>query len=237
MAESAVKAGWDVTVYARWHRGLAPVEQRDGFRLVRAPRDWRYLVPGLRGIARRRYRAAMARKPSSAAAAGTTKQTRSRLRLRPLERWHWWQRVREFPLQPMGWAIALDEVVEPADVWHGMWAGSLPALARVRRRHGGRTIYDSRDIFMQSRKFARLGRPGRSLLEWSERRWARGADRVMTVNDAYAGLLVDQLGVSRPAVVMNCSRDLDAPDAAAEPHPRDTGPAGSDRRSCCTRAS
>ena len=104
----------------------------------------------------------------------------------------------------MGWAVALDDVVEPADIWHGMWAGSLPALARMRRRHGGRTIYDSRDIFMHSRKFARLGRPGRNLLEWAERRWARGADRVLTVNDAYAELLEEQLRVPRPAVVMNC---------------------------------
>jgi glycosyltransferase involved in cell wall biosynthesis len=104
----------------------------------------------------------------------------------------------------MGWAVALDDVVEPADVWHGMWAGSLPALARMRRRHGGRTIYDSRDVFMHSRQYARLGRPGRNLLEWAERRWARGADRVLTVNDAYAELLEKQLRVSRPIVVMNC---------------------------------
>ena len=69
MAKSAVAAGWDVTVYARWHRGLAPVEERDGYRLVRAPRDWRYIVPGLRRLARRRYQAAMARKPSSSKAA------------------------------------------------------------------------------------------------------------------------------------------------------------------------
>ena len=31
------------------------------------------------------------------------------------------------PAQPMGWSIGLDEVAEPADIWHGMWAGSLPA--------------------------------------------------------------------------------------------------------------
>ena len=204
MAKSAVEAGWDVTVYARWHRGLAPVEQRDGYRLVRAPREWRYLVPGLRRIARRRYAASMARKPASAVGAVTrTDTTPRRIRFRPLERWHWWQRIREFPLQPMGWAIALDDFVEPADIWHGMWAGSLPALDRMRRRHGGRTIYDSRDIFMWSRKFARLGRPGRTLLEWAERRWARRVDRVLTVNDSYAGLLERLLRVSRPAIVMN----------------------------------
>src|SRR3954451_2363372 len=84
-----------------------------------------------------------------------------------------------------------------------MWAGSLPALDRMRHHHGGRTVYDSRDIFMRSRKFARLGRPGRLLLEWAERRWARRADRVLTVNDWYADLLEGDLGILRPAVVMN----------------------------------
>jgi glycosyltransferase involved in cell wall biosynthesis len=211
MARSAIDAGWDVTVYARWHRGLAPVEERDGYRIVRAPSSWRYIIPVLRRIARRRYRAAMARDPSSwkvaAVDAGADEESGSAkpsLRFRPLGRWHWWARIREFPLRPMGWALALDDVVEPADVWHGMWAGSLPALTRMRRRLGGRTIYDSRDVFMRSRQFARLGRPGRDILEWVERRWARRADRVLTVNDSYAGLLAEQLGVPRPTVVMNC---------------------------------
>jgi len=208
MAASAIESGWDVTVYARWQRGLEPVEERDGYRLIRVPREWRYLVPVLRRRARRRYRAAIARTPSSRSGAARPDATGGgtrvrRIRFRPLERWHWWQRIREFPLQPMGWAIALDDVVEPADVWHGMWAGSLPALDRMRHHHGGRTVYDSRDIFMRSRKFARLGRPGRLLLEWAERRWARRADRVLTVNESYAELLEQHLRVRRPAVVMN----------------------------------
>jgi glycosyltransferase involved in cell wall biosynthesis len=56
---------------------------------------------------------------------------------------------------------------------------------------------------MRSRKFARLGRPGRTLLEASERRWARRVDRVLTVNEPYADLLERLLGVPRPAIVMN----------------------------------
>ncbi len=114
----------------------------------------------------------------------------------------------------MGWAIALDDVVEPADIWHGMWAGSLPALDRMRRRYGGRAVYDSRDVFMHSRKFARLGRPGRTLLEGVERRWARRADHILTVNDSYAGLLEKQLRVPRPTIVMN------TPAAWTPPSPR-----------------
>jgi glycosyltransferase involved in cell wall biosynthesis len=109
-----------------------------------------------------------------------------------------------FPLRPLGWAWALESVAEPADVWHGMWAGSLPALARMQARHGGRTIYDSRDVYMRSRSFSRLGWPLRSTLVALERRWARAADRVLTVNEPYADLLVDQLGIPRPLVVMNC---------------------------------
>ena len=82
----------------------------------------------------------------------------------------------------MGWAWALERVAEPADIWHGMWAGSLPALERMRRRHGGRTIYDSRDVYMHSRDFARAGWPVRDILAWFERRWARSANVVLTVN-------------------------------------------------------
>ncbi len=94
-------------------------------------------------------------------------------------------------------------MAEPADVWHGMWAGSLPALGRLRRRHGGRTIYDSRDVFLQSRGFATAPRPLRAVLAGLERRWARAADRVITVNDDYARLLGEQLGIAPPPVVRN----------------------------------
>jgi glycosyltransferase involved in cell wall biosynthesis len=111
--------------------------------------------------------------------------------------------LRFFPLYGLGWAAALDEVAEPADIWHGMWAGSLPALDRMRSRFGGLTIYDSRDVYMQSRALADATGPGKSFLEWLERRWAQRADAVVTVNDAYADLLVGQLGVPRPVVLMN----------------------------------
>ncbi len=109
-----------------------------------------------------------------------------------------------FPLRPMAWAVALEDAVEPADLWHGMWAGSLPALGRLRRKHGGRTIYDSRDIYLHSRAFDRMGRIRRGALLQIERHWARAADAVVTVNDAYADIIARTLHVARPAVVMNC---------------------------------
>jgi glycosyltransferase involved in cell wall biosynthesis len=125
----------------------------------------------------------------------------------------WRRHLVAFPLRPLGWAVALDEQVEAADVWHGMWIGSLPALDRLRRRKGGRTIYDSRDIYMLARDRQQLERPLRRLLASLERRWAQRADLVLTVNEPYADLLVRQLGVARPPVVMNCPDVWLAPSA------------------------
>jgi glycosyltransferase involved in cell wall biosynthesis len=93
-----------------------------------------------------------------------------------------------------------------------MWAASLPALDRLRATRGGRTIYDSRDVYMRSRGFERMG-PFKAPFAWLERRWARRADAVLTVNDAYAGLLARQFGIARPPVVRN------TPDRYAPPDP------------------
>jgi hypothetical protein len=78
-----------------------------------------------------------------------------------------------FPLRPRAWAAALEDVAEPADLWHGMWAGSLPALERLRRRHGGRTVYDSRDVYLHARVFDRMRPALRRRFVRLEQRWAR----------------------------------------------------------------
>ena len=98
------------------------------------------------------------------------------------ERWHWWRAIRSFPSAADGLGRSPSTTsAEPADIWHGMWAGSLPALDRLRRRHGGRTIYDSRDVYMQSRELRPARPPGRYLLESARAalgaRGRPGADR------------------------------------------------------------
>lgn len=113
------------------------------------------------------------------------------------------RRLTTYPIRPMAWAEALDDVVEPADIWHGMWATSLPALSRLQHTHGGRTLYDSRDVFLHARGMEGMGRLWTRLLGGLERRWARGCDAVLTVNDAYAEILEHHLGVPRPPVVRN----------------------------------
>jgi glycosyltransferase involved in cell wall biosynthesis len=144
---------------------------------------------------------------------------------RKVKRWR--GLVFTFPVRPLGWSFALESVVEPADVWHGMWAGSLPALQRMRRLHGGRTIYDSRDVYMLSRDFASLEWPFRPILAGLERRWAQAADIVLTVNDSYADLIERQLQVPRPPVVMNTPERWTPPDPAPDLIREATGvPAG-----------
>ncbi len=120
-----------------------------------------------------------------------------------------------FPLRPIAWGRAIAEIAEPADLWHGMWAGSLPGILHLRDRFGGRAIYDSRDIYLHARQFDRMSRPWRAIYRRIERRWARRCDAVITVNQAYADVLVRTLGIAPPAIVMNCPERFDPP----EPRP------------------
>jgi glycosyltransferase involved in cell wall biosynthesis len=253
MARSAVEAGDDVTVYARWEPGLPLVEQHDGFRLVRAPWAWQLAIPGverllgerIRGVPPRGWeRARMsADAPPPAPLAqhddassgevedpGTgggrsagapippqPRQVRStaprrlarRFVVRPI-RAAWqaarrpFQLLEKYPVRPVAWARAVERVAEPADIWHGMWAGSLPALDRLRRRFGGRTVYDSRDVYMESRDLATAPRIVRPMMRAFERRWARRADLVITVNHAYAELVSRAFDIPVPRIVMNC---------------------------------
>ena len=219
MARSAIEAGFDVVVYARLQDGLPAEEERDGYRVVRAPMDLVLAFPVLRSILRRGAGARTTpltpgRAPDgAAAAAGTTPRgdprstpsRKARIVRRAGRAGDALRAIAIFPVRPLAWAHALEDVItEPADIWHGMWAGSLPVLHRCQRRFGGRTIYDSRDVYMQSRLFATTYRPLRSLLARIERRWAQRADRVLTVNEPYADLLERGLRIPRPAVVMNC---------------------------------
>ena len=115
----------------------------------------------------------------------------------------WRRRLLLFPIRPLAWAVALDDVVQPADIWHGMWATSLPAILRFRRLHGGRTVYDSRDLYIDARSLSGMAAPWKWLLGGLERRWARRCDAVLTVNDGYAEILARRFGIATPPVVRN----------------------------------
>jgi glycosyltransferase involved in cell wall biosynthesis len=229
MARSALAAGFEVVVYARLQDGLPAVEEREGYRILRAPWSWWMAVPGLRRLLRgRQARRRRGRNPSDARPPATgvapvpgraapRRRTLKTTVLRATGPLGATLRVLlMFPIKPLGWSYGLRDIVEPADIWHGMWAGSLPALAHCSRTLGGRAIYDSRDVYLESRLFATAGRPVRAVLALVERRWARRADRVLTVNQAYADLIAGLLGVPRPRVVMNCPERWLPPEPAPD---------------------
>jgi glycosyltransferase involved in cell wall biosynthesis len=115
------------------------------------------------------------------------------------------------PIIWMAWSRGLEQIASPVDVWHGMWMASLPAVVRLRERMGGAAIYDSRDVFFRSRAWPREWRLPRAVLTGLERRWARACDEVLTVSDAYASMLTEDLGIPRPTVVMNCPERFEPP--------------------------
>ena len=216
IARSMGAAGWSVTVVARTADGLPDREERDGFVLVRVaqprPLPW---LPSPRLPEADQGSASLAATP---AAATSGRPWRSRLAAtvtavigRPV------QAVR-YLLLARQWAARIADVVPAADIWQAEGLITLPVALALRKRTGGRVVYDVRDLQVESSRFARLPGPWRRLLARRERRWARSADAVLTANQVYADVIVRTLGV-RPAVVFNgpVSVGAEARDPSASP--------------------
>lgn len=103
-------------------------------------------------------------------------------------------------------------VAPAADLYHGMAYMGIPVALDLARMHHSRVVYDARDIYLEARNLARMRGPARWLLAAAERRWAHRADRVITVNRAYAEELTVRLRVPEPLIVMNCSYRFTPPD-------------------------
>jgi glycosyltransferase involved in cell wall biosynthesis len=92
-------------------------------------------------------------------------------------------------------------IAPPADVYHGMGFLGIPVALAVRSSRGGRAVYDVRDIYVDARNLARLPGPARRSLAALERRWAREADGLVTVNEAYRAVLRGRFGRDLEVVV------------------------------------
>ncbi|HYL39751.1 MAG TPA: glycosyltransferase [Candidatus Binatus sp.] len=90
------------------------------------------------------------------------------------------------------------------DVAHAMGFLALPVAGAGRRASGPRVLYDARDLYPEARNVARFPAPIRWLVARLERRWARAADAVVTVNPALATRQAAAWGVPPPVVVRNC---------------------------------
>jgi len=194
IANSVAAAGHRVTVVARAAEGLPAREEREGFVVIRVqqprPLGWLPsppLPPGAGGPHRRSLR-------------DRVRDTVGRA-----------VQVVRYLLLTRQWAARIAAEVPEADIWQSEGLVTLPVALRLRAQGGGRVVYDSRDVHVESARFARLPGPWRRLLARGERRWARAADAVVTVSRPYAEVLERMLGIS-PVIVMNGPVAWDPPD-------------------------
>jgi glycosyltransferase involved in cell wall biosynthesis len=101
------------------------------------------------------------------------------------------------------WRRHAIRALPPADVWHGHDLLGLLAARGLKGRYGGRLVYDSHELFLETASASRMPGPVRKLIASMEGRAARGADAVITVNDAVAAELQRRYRV-KAVVVMNC---------------------------------
>jgi glycosyltransferase involved in cell wall biosynthesis len=88
----------------------------------------------------------------------------------------------------------------PAQVWMAHDLDALPAAWLARRRHGGRLLYDSHELFSERIAVSAAARPFWRALEG---RLAPRADAVITVGDGVAAELGRRYRMPPPTVVRN----------------------------------
>jgi glycosyltransferase involved in cell wall biosynthesis len=201
LASSLAARGDEVTVVARTGPALPADERRDGARILRVeqPRTLAWLpAPGL-----------------PPAASGGTPARRS-VRDRVGDSVGRGAQAGRYLVRTRDWAAAIGAALDavgtgPVDIWQSEGLVTLPVALRLRARRGGRVVYDSRDIHLESARFARLPGPWRRLLADRERRWARSADALVTVNEPYAEHLARAFGRTAE-IVFNGPLPFDPPD-------------------------
>lgn len=229
IASALAARGHEVTVLARQAPGLAATERHPaGYRIVRVPVSAVDGLP-LPGPARRaierlrtRRRGAGRTPPSTPATPSTPASgpsAASPARGRPGRLLGGLVRIAAIALTVRSQRRAALATVRAAglgaDVVHGMAYMGIPVALELGRATGAKVVYDARDIYLEAANLARLPRPARALLARVERRWARRADRVLTVNRPYAEVMAARFGVPLPAIVMNCSYRWVPPDPPA----------------------
>ena len=182
LARSLADAGYLVTVVARPGDALADREAGPGFEVVRVAQPTiRWLpAPPLPGAAR-----------SRGGVAGLVRETGGRLA--QAVRYLWLARA---------WAGRIEAAVPGAEIWLSEGLITLPVALELCRRRGGKVVYDSPDLHVESAQFARLPSPWRRLLKARERAWVRACDGFVTASRPYADVLEQTTG-RRARVVMN----------------------------------
>ena len=219
LARALADEGYRVEIAATYEAG-APLEERDDGvvlrrypaggifgRLLALDRSGTGQAPGAWSAETR----ATSRAPGAAGSAATAlagaahrPSMASRLlrwaRRGPAE-WIFW------PHTVRGWWHTLARELEPADLYHA--CGTLPIAAALAARERdsragrrSRVIFDVIDVTTQSNNVLRIPAPVLRWLARRERRWARSADALTAVNEAFADWAEEHWGLEQPPTVV-----------------------------------
>jgi len=187
-------AGHEVTIMARPRDTLDRVGDelvRDGIRIVRVPvphgwrRWWRLACLPARATAVARRRMTGRRRDASRGVGPTG-----------------WLVTWRFAV--IGWGRRAAVQAPVADIYHGHDLSGAVAAERATALHGGRLVYDSHELLLESRSTARQPGWARSVIRRLEARIVARADAVVTVNGAIADELARRYRMPRTVIVHNC---------------------------------
>jgi len=216
LAHSLSAAGCEVTVVARAADGLLAREERDGYRIVRVapPQVLAWLpAPALPPAQTGTGDSTTPAPPIRGSRGSRGSRGAGGVRDRVRDTVGRGAQAGRYLLRSRVWANVISEAVgdHRVDIWQSEGLITLPVALHLRKKRSGRVVYDSRDIHLQSARFALLPGLWRDLLARRERSWAQAADAVVTVNKPYAEYLGRTLG--RPmTVVFNGPLPYDPPD-------------------------
>ena len=201
--------GYAVEIAAVAAPGLPEREVGAGYEIRRYPSSGL----GVRPRASSRADAAATRSEGSAPGLPARTVRRVVRVVAAFRRWLLW------PHTVRGWWATLARELPPADLYHA--CGSLTIAAALAARHRARfgpagrpvvVIYDAIDDVFESNNVLDMPGPVRAWHARRERRWARAADVLITVNEPLADRLAARWG-RRPVPIPNY------PDLAAESDP------------------
>ena len=215
IATALAARGHEVTIVARRTEGQPATERfADGYEVVRVdvsaidglPRPLRGIVRRLRGGSTgAQSRAQTTTGAGSAAARGGSAVARSGVIGRLRAGIAGAVRLAAIGLAVRSQRLGARPLAPRSDLIHAMAYMGIPVGLDLGRRDRVPVLYDARDIYVDAANVARLPRPARRLFGLAERRWARQASRVVTVNRPYADVMAERFGVPLPLIVMNCS--------------------------------
>jgi glycosyltransferase involved in cell wall biosynthesis len=124
--------------------------------------------------------------------------------------------VMTWRLSVYGWARVAATVAPDADVHHGHDVKGLVAAVAAAKGTPALVVYDSHELYPESGLHARQGPFARWWLRSLERRLARHAVALVTVNRTLEAILRNNLGITRSVVVHNAPPRWIPPDPAPD---------------------